>query len=100
MVLLNTSISSVLCQDQAAVLDTKSFVSWTSRVITDANGWALVPTILMPKPCQIYLFVTPADNTRYQSRKPLLTVGDGASNAIVLTIVGSVIASASASVFH
>jgi protocatechuate 3,4-dioxygenase beta subunit len=65
-----------------------------SRVTTDANGWAMATTLKMNAPCDAYLLITPDPVSRYQTRSLYLTIGDGASNTIVLTIPSPVITGA------
>jgi IPT/TIG domain len=95
-VLINTDMAPIPCQGRTSVLGSNIMMNWVSRAVTDSNGWAYLPTVTQDKPCNVYLLLTPDPTSRYQTRNLNLTIGDGASNVIVLTIPAPVLNAASA----
>jgi hypothetical protein len=69
------------------------------RATTDVNGWAMVPTIKYDRTCPVYVLLNPDNDSRFPTRNLELTIGDGATNLIVLTIPAPMIVSSTTSSF-
>ena len=62
-----------------------------SQATTDANGFAMIPSLRMTNSQQAYVLVTPDPTSRYQTRDLWITVGDNSKNVLVLQIPKPVI---------
>jgi hypothetical protein len=99
-ILFNTGMISPGCQGRASVFPgEQSMFGFVSRATTDANGWAMVPTIKYDRTCPVYVLLNPDNDSRYPTRNLELTIGDGATNLIVLTIPAPSIISSTTSSF-
>jgi len=99
-ILFNTGMISPGCQGRASIFPgEQSMFGFISRATTDANGWAMVPTIKYDRTCQVYALLNPDNDSRYPTRNLQLTIGDGSTNLIVLTIPAPVIVSSTTSSF-
>jgi hypothetical protein len=99
-ILFNTGMISPSCQGRVSIFPgEQTMMGFISRATTDANGWAQVPTIKYDRTCQTYVLLNPDADTRYPTRNLQLTIGDGASNLIVLTVPEPSIASSAVLTF-
>jgi hypothetical protein len=93
-ILFNTGMISPSCQGRVSIFPgEQTMMGFISRATTDANGWVQVPTIKYDRTCQVYVLLNPDADSRYPTRNLQLTIGDGATNLIVLTIPEPSIAS-------